>query len=87
MVIQRDKENIIGQMVIFMKLIYCNQGQWKKNKINGYGIKKYANGNRYEVKLVNQGEWKDSQYTHGKFFYKNGDTYEVFFIFKGLIRK
>ena len=61
MILERDKENIIGQMVMNMRLIYHNQGQWKNNIKNGYGTMKGANGHRYEVKLVNQGEWKDSK--------------------------
>jgi len=45
-------------------------GDWKMGKRHGFGIQKFANGDRYE------GDWKDGKFQdRGKFFYANGDKF------------
>lgn len=45
------------------------EGQWKNDKREGQGVMTFADGRRYE------GQWKDGNYTVGKFYYADGSLY------------
>lgn len=45
-------------------------GDWRKGQRHGFGIHKFANGDRYE------GDWKEGKFhDRGKFYYANGDKF------------
>lgn len=47
------------------------EGEWKNDKMNGYGIYHYSNGDVYE------GDWVDDmQCGYGKYFFTDGNRYE-----------
>ena len=55
------------------KYVWANgdeyNGQWKDDKMEGFGKKVWANGDSYD------GQWKDDKMEAGKYVWANGDSY------------
>ena len=61
--------------IIFLKEGHKYEGQFKNNRIEGWGILYWKNGDRYEGQVKN-----GKMHGRGKYFYKDGKIYEGIFI-------
>ena len=61
--------------IIFLKEGHKYEGQFKNNRIEGWGVLYWKNGDRYE------GQVKDGKmHGKGKYYYKDGKIYEGIFV-------
>ena len=61
--------------IIFLKEGHKYEGQFKNNRIEGWGILYWKNGDRYEGQVKN-----GKMHGKGKYYYKDGKIYEGIFI-------
>ena len=61
--------------IIFLKEGHKYEGQFKNNRIEGWGILCWKNGDRYEGQVKN-----GKMHGKGKYYYKDGKIYEGIFI-------
>ena len=61
--------------IIFLKEGHKYEGQFKNNRIEGWGILYWKNGDRYEGQVKN-----GKMHGKGKYYYKDGKIYEGIFV-------